>query len=150
MSGEKERQLSSTLEEEVVDMLREVRKAVELEKKMKIGEEIVEMEEVVMKMEVKEGLSGLPKPSFLANQVAADQQSQKEAPPPRKKKKGKKSVRFHLTSVTKRKLHLDEEEEEEVEGLKRSREERLLAEELDQIGSMMANMFQKSKFVNAA
>ena len=148
MSGEKERQLSSTLEEEVVDMLREVRKAVELEKKMKIGEEIVEMEEVVV--EVKEELSGLPKPSFLANQVAADQQSQKEAPPPRKKKKGKKTVRFLLTSVTKRKLHLDEEEEEEVEGLKRSREERLLAVELDQIGSMMANMFQKSKFVNAA
>ena len=148
MSGEKERQLSSTLEEEVVDMLREVRKAVELEKKMKIGEEIVKMEEVVVEM--KEELSGLPKPSFLANQVAADQQSQKEAPPPRKKKKGKKTVRFHLTSVTKRKLHLDEEEEEEVEGLKRSREERLLAVELDQIGSMMANMFQKSKFVNAA
>ena len=48
MSGEKERQLSSTLEEEVVDMLREVRKAVELEKKMKIGEEIVKMEEVVV------------------------------------------------------------------------------------------------------
>ena len=149
MSGEKERQLSSTLEEEVVDMLREVRKAVELEKKMKIGEEIVKMEEVVVEM--KEELSGLPKPSFLANQVAADQQSQKEAPPPRKKKKGKKTVRFHLTSVTKRKLHLDDEEEEkEVEGLKRSREERLLAVELDQIGSMMANMFQKSKFVNAA
>ena len=148
MSGEKERQLSSTLEEEVVDMLREVRKAVELEKKMKIGEEIVKMEEVVVEM--KEVLSGLPKPSFLANQVAADQQSQKEAPPPRKKKKGKKTVRFLLTSVSKRKLHLDDEEEEEVEGLKRSREERLLAEELDQIGSMMANMFQKSKFVNAA
>ena len=148
MSGEKERQLSSTLEEEVVDMLREVRKAVELEKEMKIGEEIVKMEEVVVEM--KEELSGLPKPSFLANQVAADQESQKEAPPPRKKKKGKKTVRFHLTSVTKRKLHLDEEEEEEVEGLKRSREERLLAVELDQIGSMMANMFQKSKFVNAA
>ena len=148
MSGEKERQLSSTLEEEVVDMLREVRKAVELEKKMKIGEEIVKMGEVVVDM--KEELSGLPKPSFLANQVAADQQSQKEAPPPRKKKKGKKTVRFHLTSVTKRKLHLDEEEEEVEEGLKRSREERLLAVELDQIGSMMANMFQKSKFVNAA
>ena len=146
--GEKERQLSSTLEEEVVDMLREVRKAVELEKKMEIGEEILKMEEAVVEM--KEVLSGLPKPSFLANQVAADQESQKEAPPPRKKKKGKKTVRFLLTSVSKRKLNLDEEEEEEVEGLKRSREERLLAEELDQIGSMMANMFQKSKFVNAA
>ena len=148
MSGEKERQHSSTLEEEVVDMLREVRKAVELEKKMEIGEEIVKMEEVVVEM--KEELSGLPKPSFLANQVAADQESQKEAPPPRKKKKGTKTVRFLLTSVSKRKLNLDDEEEEEVEGLKRSREERLLAEELDQIGSMMANMFQKSKFVNAA
>ena len=148
MSGEKEKQLSSTLEEEVVDMLREVRKAVELEKKMKIGEEIVKMEEAVVEM--KEVLSGLPKPSFLANQVAADQESQKEAPPPRKKKKGTKTVRFLLTSVSKRKLNLDDEEEEEVEGLKRSREERLLAVELDQIGSMMANMFQKSKFVNAA
>ena len=148
MSGEKERQHSSTLEEEVVDMLREVRKAVELEKKMKIGEEIVKMEEAVVEM--KEVLSGLPKPSFLANQVAADQESQKEAPPPRKKKKGTKTVRFLLTSVSKRKLHLDDEEEEEVEGLKRTREERLLAVELDQIGSMMANMFQKSKFVNAA
>ena len=148
MSGEKERQLSSTLEEEVVDMLREVRKAVELEKKMEIGEEIVKMEEAVVDM--KEVLSGLPKPSFLANQVAADQESQKEAPPPRKKKKGTKTVRFLLTSVSKRKLNLDDEEEEEVEGLKRSREERLLAVELDQIGSMMANMFQKSKFVNAA
>ena len=148
MSGEKEKQLSSTLEEEVVDMLREVRKAVELEKKMEIGEEIVKMEEAVVEM--KEVLSGLPKPSFLANQVAADQESQKEAPPPRKKKKGTKTVRFLLTSVSKRKLNLDDEEEEEVEGLKRSREERLLAVELDQIGSMMANMFQKSKFVNAA
>ena len=148
MSGEKEKHLSSTLEEEVVDMLREVRKAVELEKKMKIGEEIVKMEEVVVEM--KEELSGLPKPSFLANQVAADQESQKEAPPPRKKKKGTKTVRFLLTSVSKRKLHLDDEEEVEVEGLKRSREERLLAEELDQIGSMMANMFQKSKFVDVA
>ena len=148
MSGEKERQLSSTLEEEVVDMLREVRKAVELEKKMKIGEEIVKMEEAVVEM--KEVLSGLPKPSFLANQVAADQESQKEAPPPRKKKKGTKTVRFLLTSVSKRKLNLDDEEEKEVEGLKRSREERLLAEELDQIGSMMANMFQKSKFVDVA
>ena len=147
MSGEKERQLSSTLEEEVVDMLREVRMAVELEKKMEIGEEIVKMEEVVVEM--KEVLSGLPKPSFRANQVAADQESQKEAPPPRKKKKGTKTVRFLLTSVSKRKLHLDDEEEE-VEGLKRSREERLLSVELDQIGSMMANMFQKSKFVNAA
>ena len=148
MSGEKERQLSSTLEEEVVDMLREVRKAVELEKKMEIGEEILKMEEAVVEM--KEVLSGLPKPSFLANQVAADQESQKEAPPPRKKKKGKKTVRFLLTSVSKRKLNLDDEEEEEVEGLKRSREERLLAVELDQIGSMMANMFQKSKFVDVA
>ena len=120
----------------------------ELEKKMKIGEEIVKMEQVVVEM--KEELSGLPKPSFLANQVAADQESQKEAPPPRKKKKGTKTVRFLLTSVSKRKLNLDDEEEEEVEGLKRSREERLLAVELDQIGSMMANMFQKSKFVNAA
>ena len=146
--GEKERQLSSTLEEEVVDMLREVRKAVELEKKMEIGEEILKMEEAVVEM--KEVLSGLPKPSFLANQVAADQESQKEAPPPRKKKKGTKTVRFLLTSVSKRKLNLDDEEEEEVEGLKRTREERLLAVELDQIGSMMANMFQKSKFVNAA
>ena len=127
-------------------MLREVRKAVELEKKMKIGEEIVKMEEAVVDM--KEVLSGLPKPSFLANQLAADQESQKEAPPPRKKK-GKKTVRFLLTSVSKRKLHLDDEEEE-VEGLKRSREERLLAVELDQIGSMMANMFQKSKFVDVA
>ena len=144
MYGEKERQLSSTLEEEVVDMLREVRKAVELEKKM----EIVKMEEAVVDM--KEVLSGLPKPSFLANQLAADQESQKEAPPPRKKKKGTKTVRFLLTSVSKRKLHLDDEEEEEVEGLKRSREERLLAVELDQIGSMMANMFQKSKFVDVA
>ena len=146
MPGEKEKQLSSTLEEEVADMLREVRKAVELEKKMEIGEEILKMEEAVVEM--KEVLSGLPKPSFLANQVAADQQSQ-QAPPPRKKKKGKKTVRFLLTSVSKRKLHLDDEEEE-VEGLKRSREERLLSVELDQIGSMMANMFQKSKFVNAA
>ena len=148
MPGEKEKQLSSTLEEEVADMLREVRKAVELEKKMEIGEEILKMEEAVVEM--KEVLSGLPKPSFLDNQVAADQESQKEAPPPRKKKKGTKTVRFLLTSVSKRKLNLDDEEEEEVEGLKRSREERLLAVELDQIGSMMANMFQKSKFVNAA
>ena len=119
------------------NMLKEVMKAVKQE-----AEE----------MKKEEASTSIPKPSFLANLVAIQQlNNMPECPVPRKKK-AKKTVRFILSTVSKRKLHMEEEEEEEAVGmsrLKRVKEERLLAEELEQIGLMMTRMLPsgKSKFV---
>ena len=118
------------------NMLKEVMKAVKQE-----AEE----------MKKEEASTSIPKPSFLANLVAIQQlNNMPECPVPRKKK-AKKTVRFILSTVSKRKLHMEEEEEEAVgmSRLKRVKEERLLAEELEQIGLMMTRMLPsgKSKFV---
>ena len=115
-------------------MLKEVRK-------------VVEQEAEEMKKE--EASTSIPKPSFLANLVAIQQlNNMPECPVPRKKK-AKKTVRFILSTVSKRKLHMEEEEAVGMSRLKRVKEERLLAEELEQIGLMMTKMLPsgKSKFV---
>ena len=117
------------------NMLKEVMKAVKQE-----AEE----------MKKEEASTSIPKPSFLANLVAIQQlNNMPECPVPRKKK-AKKTVRFILSTVSKRKLHMEEEEEAVgMSRLKRVKEERLLAEELEQIGLMMTRMLPsgKSKFV---
>ena len=108
---------------------------------------VVEQEAEEMKKE--EASTSIPKPSFLANLVAIQQlNNMPECPVPRKKK-AKKTVRFILSTVSKRKLHMEEEEEVGMSMLKRVKEERLLAEELEQIGLMMTKMLPsgKSKFV---
>ena len=109
---------------------------------------VVEQEAEEMKKE--EASTSIPKPSFLANLVAIQQlNNMPECPVPRKKK-AKKTVRFILSTVSKRKLHMEEEEEAVgMSRLKRVKEERLLAEELEQIGLMMTKMLPsgKSKFV---
>ena len=117
------------MEEEVTKMLREVRKVVEQEE-----------------MQKKEEGRGIPKPSFLSNLVAIQQlhNNMPECPAPRKKKKAKKTVRFLLSTVSKRKLQM-EEEEVEMSSLKKVKEERLLGDELEQIGFMMANMLPRRK-----
>ena len=116
------------MEEEVTKMLREVRKVVEQEE-----------------MQKKEEGRGIPKPSFLSNLVAIQQlhNNMPECPAPRKKK-AKKTVRFLLSTVSKRKLQM-EEEEVEMSSLKKVKEERLLGDELEQIGFMMANMLPRRK-----
>ena len=109
-------------------MLKEVRKVVE--------KEAEEMKE--------EPSTSIPKPSFLANLVAIQQlNNMPECPVPRKKK-SKKNVRFILATVSKRKLQM-EEEEVGMSSLKRVKEERFLAEELEQIGFMMTNMLPRGK-----
>ena len=116
------------------NMLKEVMKAVKQE-----AEE----------MKKEEASTSIPKPSFLANLVAIQQlNNMPECPVPRKKK-AKKTVRFILSTVSKRKLHMEEEEAVGMSRLKRVKEERLLAEELEQIGLMMTKMLPsgKSKFV---
>ena len=116
------------------NMLKEVMKAVKQE-----AEE----------MKKEEASTSIPKPSFLANLVAIQQlNNMPECPVPRKKK-AKKTVRFILSTVSKRKLHMEEEEAVGMSRLKRVKEERLLAEELEQIGLMMTRMLPsgKSKFV---
>ena len=108
---------------------------------------VVEQEAEEMKKE--EASTSIPKPSFLANLVAIQQlNNMPECPVPRKKK-AKKTVRFILSTVSKRKLHMEEEEAVGMSRLKRVKEERLLAEELEQIGLMMTKMLPsgKSKFV---
>ena len=117
------------MEEEVAKMLKQVRKVVEQEQ----AEE-----------NKKEEAKGIPKPSFLANLVAIQQlHNMPECPAPKKKKKAKKTVRFFLSTVSKRKLQM--EEEVEMSSLKRVKEESLLAEELEQIGFMMRNLLPNGK-----
>ena len=73
---------------------------------------VVEQEAEETKKE--EASTSIPKPSFLANLVAIQQlKNMPECPVPRKKK-AKKTVRFILSTVSKRKLHMEEEEGEEV------------------------------------
>ena len=116
------------MEEEVAKMLKQVRKVVEQEQ----AEE-----------NRKEEAKGIPKPSFLANLVAIQQlHNMPECPAP-KKKKAKKTVRFFLSTVSKRKLQM--EEEVEMSSLKRVKEESLLAEELEQIGFMMRDLLPSGK-----
>ena len=111
------------VEEGVSEMLKEVRKVVEQGKEMKVEEEA----------------RGIPKPSFLANLMAIQQlHGRPECPAPRKEK-AKKTVRFLISTVSKRKLQM-EEEEMDMLSLKRVKEEMLLAEELEQIGFMMTNL----------
>ena len=113
---------------------------------LKEARKVVKQEAEEMKKE--EPSTSIPKPSFLANLVVIQQlNNMPECPVPRKKK-AKKNVRFILCTVSKRKLQM-EEEEEGMSSLKRSKEERFLAEELEQIGFMMRNMLPsgKSKFV---
>ena len=113
------------MEEEVAKMLKQVRKVVEQEQA--------------------EEAKGIPKPSFLANLVAIQQlHNMPECPAPKKKKKAKKTVRFFLSTVSKRKLQM-EEEEVEMSSLKRVKEESLLAEELEQIGFMMRDLLPSGK-----
>ena len=122
------------MEEEVTKMLREVRKVVEQQE-----------EEEEEEMKKKEESRGIPKPSFMANLVAI-QHNMSECSAPRKKKKAKKTVRFLLSTVSKRKLQM-EEEEVEMSSLKKVKEEEegFLADELEQIGSMMAKMLPRQK-----
>ena len=115
------------VEEEVAKMLKEVRKVVEQGEEMKVEEEA-------------RGNNGMPKPSFLANLMAIQQLHGKPECPPPRRKKAKKTVRFLISTVSKRKLQMEEEEEMDMLRLKRVKEEMLLAEELEQIGFMMTNL----------
>ena len=115
------------VEEEVAKMLKEVRKVVEQGEEMKVEEEA-------------RGNNGMPKPSFLANLMAIQQLHGKPECPPPRRKKAKKTVRFLISTVSKRKLQMEEEEEMDMLSLKRVKEEMLLEEELEQIGFMMTNL----------
>ena len=115
------------VEEEVAKMLKEVRKVVEQGVEMKVEEEA-------------RGNNGMPKPSFLANLMAIQQLHGKPECPPPRRKKAKKTVRFLISTVSKRKLQMEEEEEMDMLSLKRVKEEMLLEEELEQIGFMMTNL----------
>ena len=123
------------MEEGVAKMLKEVRKVAEQGEEMKVEEEA-------------RGNNGMPKPSFLANLMAIQQLHGKPECPPPRRKKAKKTVRFLMSTVSKRKLQM-EEEEMDMLSLKRVKEEMLIAEELEQIGFMMTNLLpnEKRKFV---
>ena len=112
---------------------------------LKEARKVVKQEAEEMKKE--EPSTSIPKPSFLANLVVIQQlNNMPECPLPRKKK-AKKTVRFILSTVSKRKLHMEEEEGEEVgmSSLKRVKEESLLAEELEQIGFLMTKMLPRGE-----
>ena len=129
------------VEEGVSEMLKEVRKVVEQGKVRKVVEQGKEMK-------VEEEARGIPKPSFLANLMAIQElHGRPECPAPRKEK-AKKTVRFLISTVSKRKLQMEEEEEMDMLSLKRVKEEMLLAEELEQIGFMMTNLLPNGKNVN--
>ena len=124
------------VEEGVSEMLKEVRKVVEQGKVRKVVEQGKEMKVE----EEARGNNGIPKPSFLANLMAIQElHGRPECPAPRKEK-AKKTVRFLISTVSKRKLQMEEEEEMDMLSLKRVKEEMLLAEELEQIGFMMTNL----------
>ena len=118
------------VEEGVAKMLKEVRKVAEQREEMKVEEEA-------------RGNNGMPKPSFL---LMAIQQlhGKPECPPPRRQK-AKKTVRFLISTVSKRKLQMEEEEEMDMLSLKRVKKEMLLEEELEQIGFMMTNLLPNGK-----
>ena len=119
------------VEEEVAKMLKEVRKVAEVGEEMKVEEEA-------------RGNNGMPKPSFLANLMAIQQLHGKPECPPPRRKKAKKTVRFLISTVSKRKLQM-EEEEMDMLSLKRVKKEMLLEEELEQIGFMMTNLLPNGK-----
>ena len=120
------------VEEEVAKMLKEVRKVAEVGEEMKVEEEA-------------RGSNGMPKPSFLANLMAIQQLHGKPECPPPRRKKAKKTVRFLISTVSKRKLQMEEEEEMDMLSLKRVKKEMLLEEELEQIGFMMTNLAPNGK-----
>ena len=105
---------------------------------------MVEQGEEIKIEEEARGNNGMPKPSFLANLMAIQQLHGKPECPPPRRKKAKKTVRFLISTVSKRKLQMEEEEMDMLR-LKRVKEEMLLAEELEQIGFMMTNLLPNGK-----
>ena len=104
-----------------------------------------EVEDKVRKVEDKvvdeaRKVTGIPKPSFFLNLVAIEGRQKCPAP----KRKAKKAPYFPVFAVSKRRLHLEEEEEVDMVGLKKLRED-LLEEEMEQLEILLTKMHPSSK-----
>ena len=109
-------------------------------------EEDVEVMKVEEKMEeesrkVNGEVAGIPKPSFFLNLVTIGGRQKCPAP----KKKAKKAPHFPIFAVSKRRLCLEEEEEEvDIMSLKKLKED-LLEEEMGQLDILLTNLHTSSK-----
>ena len=114
-----------------------------LGERMMLKEEV--LEDKVRKVEDKvvdeaRKVTGIPKPSFFLNLVAIEGRQKCPAP----KRKAKKAPNFPVFAVSKRRLHLEEEEEVDMVGLKKLRED-LLEEEMEQLEILLTKMHPSSK-----
>ena len=104
-------------------------------------EDEVEKKEEEMETEIRKvhgEVAGIPKPSFFVNFVT--NQSQPKCPA--LKKKRKQALHFPKFAVSKRRLHMEEEEVDRV-GLKKLKEDSL-EEEMEQLDILITNMLSSN------
>ena len=106
--------------------------------KMMVLKEEVKKKEEEMETEVHGEVAGMPKPSFFVNFVT--NQSQPKCPA--LKKKRKQALHFPKFAVSKRRLHMEEEEVGRV-GLKKLKEDSL-EEEMEQLDILITNMLSSN------
>ena len=112
-----------------------------LGKMMALKEEVKKKEEE-METEIRKmhgEVAGMPKPSFFVNFVT--NQSQPKCPA--LKKKRKQALHFPKFAVSKRRLHMEEEEEVDRVGLKKLKEDSL-EEEMEQLDILITNMLSSN------
>ena len=111
-----------------------------LGKMMALKEEVKKKEEE-METEIRKmhgEVAGMPKPSFFVNFVT--NQSQPKCPA--LKKKRKQALHFPKFAVSKRRLHMEEEEVDRM-GLKKLKEDHL-EEEMEQLDILITNMLSSN------
>ena len=106
--------------------------------KMMVLKEEVKKKEEEMETEVHGEVADMPKPSFFVNFVT--NQSQPKCPA--LKKKRKQALHFPKFAVSKRRLHMEEEEVDRV-GLKKLKEDSL-EEEMEQLDILITNMLSSN------
>ena len=112
-----------------------------LGKMMALKEEVKKKEEE-METEIRKmhgEVAGMPNPSFFVNFVT--NQSQPKCPA--LKKKRKQALHFPKFAVSKRRLHMEEEEEVDRVGLKKLKEDSL-EEEMEQLDILITNMLSSN------
>ena len=113
-------------------------------KEEEVGDKVRKVEDKVVEDARK--VTGIPKPSFFMNLVTIE--DRRKCPAPKKKTKvctffGKKGLHVPIFAVSKRRLHLEDEEVDMVE-LKKLKED-LLEEEMDQLEILMTKMHPRKK-----
>ena len=111
-----------------------------LKEEVEDQEKMGEVEEK-MKEEAPSKVAGIPKPSFFLSLVTNIEGGQKC---PARQKKAKKAPHFPIFAISKRRLCLVEEEEEDMMSLKKLKEDHLV-EEMEQLDILLTNLHYSSK-----